>query len=127
MVYLADANPYTRGPGRYKIPGFGDIPLELTVSLLRNAANKRAVYSSKAVGEPPLFLGAAVFYAIKDAIAASRKEHMAAASQDDGDGAATSVFRLDSPATAERIRLACGDKIAQAFPPLAGARWNTLA
>jgi xanthine dehydrogenase/oxidase len=88
--------------------------------LLRNAANEHAVFSSKAVGEPPLFLGAATFYAIKDAIGAARIEHGADASD-------ANVFRLDSPATAERIRVACEDKISRTFPPLEGARWNTLA
>ncbi len=38
---------YTRGPGMYKIPGFTDIPVEFNVSLLKGAANPRAVYSSK--------------------------------------------------------------------------------
>ena len=41
----------TFGPGNYKIPGFKDIPIEMHVSLLRNAPNARAVHSSKAVGE----------------------------------------------------------------------------
>ena len=35
------------------------------VALLRGASNPRAVYSSKAVGEPPLFLAASVFFAVK--------------------------------------------------------------
>merc|ERR1712020_611020 len=55
----------TKGPGAYKIPGFGDIPSEFNVSLLRGTPNPRAVFSSKAVGEPPLFLAASVFFAVK--------------------------------------------------------------
>jgi xanthine dehydrogenase molybdopterin-binding subunit B len=35
------------GPGNYKIPGFGDIPVEFNVSLLKGSRNQRAVYSSK--------------------------------------------------------------------------------
>uniref|UniRef100_A0A3B3VEH9 xanthine dehydrogenase n=1 Tax=Poecilia latipinna TaxID=48699 RepID=A0A3B3VEH9_9TELE len=89
----------TRGPGSYKIPAFGDIPTQLTVSLLRDAPNEKAIFASKAVGEPPLFLAASVFYAIKDAIRAARAE-----SQMMG------PFRLDSPASAERIRNACCDR-----------------
>lgn len=38
---------YTRGPGMYKIPAFGDIPVELKVSLLRDAPNEKAIFSSK--------------------------------------------------------------------------------
>jgi len=44
----------TRGPGAYKIPGFGDIPSQLTVSLLRDAPNDKAIYASKvALQNPP--------------------------------------------------------------------------
>ena len=38
---------FTRGPGNYKIPGFGDIPVEFNVSLLKDSRNEKAVYSSK--------------------------------------------------------------------------------
>ncbi len=54
---------------------------------------------SQAVGEPPLFLAASVFFAIKDAILAARAE-----------GGLTGTFQLDSPATCERIRMACVDR-----------------
>ncbi|XP_027866259.1 xanthine dehydrogenase/oxidase isoform X1 [Xiphophorus couchianus] len=96
----------TRGPGSYKIPAFGDIPTQLTVSLLRDAPNEKAIFASKAVGEPPLFLAASVFYAIKDAVRAARAE-----SQMMG------PFRLDSPASAERIRNACCDRFTKLCPP----------
>ncbi|XP_022619725.1 xanthine dehydrogenase/oxidase, partial [Seriola dumerili] len=95
----------TRGPGSYKIPAFGDIPTELTVSLLRDALNDKAIFSSKAVGEPPLFLAASVFYAIKDAISAARAE-----------AGISGPFRLDSPASAERIRNACSDRFTKLCP-----------
>ena len=53
--------------GTYKIPTANDIPVDLRVTLLKDAPNPRTplVHSSKAVGEPPLFLGAAVFFALK--------------------------------------------------------------
>lgn len=47
MVYSPTGMTFTRGPGTYKIPGFGDIPREFNVSLLKGATNPRAVYSSK--------------------------------------------------------------------------------
>ncbi|KAK5847441.1 hypothetical protein PBY51_016565 [Eleginops maclovinus] len=96
----------TRGPGSYKIPGFGDIPTQLTVSLLRDAPNDKAIFASKAVGEPPLFLAASVFYAIKDAVSAARVE-----------SGLHGPSRLDSPASAERIRNACSDKFTKLVPP----------
>ncbi|XP_067942765.1 xanthine dehydrogenase/oxidase-like [Watersipora subatra] len=94
----------TRGPGAYKIPGFGNIPQEFNVSLLKDAPNVKAVYSSKAVGEPPLFLAASVFFAIKLAIQAARK-----------DAGKDVNFRLDSPCTPERIRMACADTLTDQF------------
>jgi hypothetical protein len=47
MVYSPTGTVYSRGPGVYKIPGFSDIPIEFNVSLLKEAPNKHAVYSSK--------------------------------------------------------------------------------
>lgn len=52
------------------------------------------------VGEPPLFMGSAVFFAIRDAINAARR-----------DAGVEEVLTLYSPATAERIRLGCEDEI----------------
>ncbi|KAM9328515.1 xanthine dehydrogenase/oxidase-like [Pholidichthys leucotaenia] len=104
LHYSPDGVLLTRGPGSYKIPAFGDIPANLTVSLLRDAPNEKAIYSSKAVGEPPLFLAASVFYAIKDAISAARAE-----------SGLSGPFRLDSPASAEKIRMACSDRFTQMF------------
>ncbi|KAH0622641.1 hypothetical protein JD844_025123 [Phrynosoma platyrhinos] len=106
LRYSPEGNLYTRGPGMYKIPAFGDIPTEFHVSLLRDCPNKKAIYSSKAVGEPPLFLSASVFYAIKDAIIAARQE-----------SGLKEPFRLDSPATPERIRNACVDVFTKMCPP----------
>ena len=64
-------------------------------------------YFSKAVGEPPLFLAASVFYAIKNAIRSAR-----------ADAGVAEDFHLDSPATAERIRLGCEDKFLEQVPQL---------
>ena len=54
----------------------------------------------QAIGEPPLGLATTVFFAIKDAIAAARN-----------DVGLDGPFPLDSPATAERIRMACVDDL----------------
>ncbi|XP_069624485.1 xanthine dehydrogenase/oxidase isoform X2 [Ranitomeya imitator] len=105
LKYSPDGNLYTRGPGMYKIPAFGDIPDEFNVSLLRDCPNSKAIYSSKAIGEPPLFLSASIFYAIKDAIMSARAE-----------SGITGMFRLDSPATPERIRNACVDQFTKLCP-----------
>ena len=41
----------------YKIPGFKDIPVDFKVTVMDGVRNSRAIHSSKAVGEPPFFLG----------------------------------------------------------------------
>ncbi|KAF3048018.1 hypothetical protein E8E12_006738 [Didymella heteroderae] len=92
----------TRGPGNYKIPGFRDIPQVFNVSLLKdvNWENLRTIQRSRGVGEPPLFMGSSVFFAIRDALKAARKEF-----------GETDVLHLVSPATPERIRISCADPI----------------
>ena len=92
---------HTTGPGTYKIPAFNDVPETFNVSLMDNVDNPFAVHSSKAVGEPPFFLGCSVFFALKDAIKAARDEK-----------GVSDNFELRMPATSERIRMACLDDIA---------------
>ncbi|KAJ0175481.1 hypothetical protein K1T71_008640 [Dendrolimus kikuchii] len=116
LIYSPTGTLYSRGPGAYKIPGFGDIPLEFNVSLLKGAPNPRAVYSSKAVGEPPLFLACSAFFAIKEAIKAAR-----------ADAGVPLEFRFDSPATSARIRMACEDHITKKLDkpdPKTFVPWN---
>ncbi|KAL6053752.1 xylitol dehydrogenase, variant 2 [Balamuthia mandrillaris] len=91
----------TNGPGAYKIPSADDIPRQLNVYLMRDSKNAKAVHSSRAIGEPPLFLGASCFWAIRHAIQAARADV----------GLGDEYFRLDSPLTGERIRMACWDHL----------------
>lgn len=99
MIYSPTGIVFSRGPGVYKLPGFADIPGEFNVALLKGAPNPRAVYSSKAVGEPPLFLASSIFFAIKEAIKCARRDE----GLDD-------EFKFISPATSARIRMACQDQ-----------------
>eukprot|EP00455_Lapot_gusevi_P049466 TRINITY_DN701_c0_g1_i2.p1 TRINITY_DN701_c0_g1~~TRINITY_DN701_c0_g1_i2.p1 ORF type:complete len:499 (-),score=127.80 TRINITY_DN701_c0_g1_i2:250-1746(-) len=97
---------FTRGPGTYNIPSFNDVPVDFRIHFLKNAPNPRAVYSSKAIGEPPFFLSASVFFALKEAIYAARAESNL-----------SNWFALHSPATCERIRMACTDHFTNQFVP----------
>eukprot|EP01090_Pellita_catalonica_P015811 TRINITY_DN435_c0_g3_i1.p1 TRINITY_DN435_c0_g3~~TRINITY_DN435_c0_g3_i1.p1 ORF type:complete len:574 (+),score=113.74 TRINITY_DN435_c0_g3_i1:207-1724(+) len=90
----------TNGPGAYKIPSSDDIPREFNISLMKGSENPLSVMSSRGIGEPPLFLGASVYFAIHEAIRSARK-----------DAGITSFVQLDSPLSAERIRMACYDDI----------------
>ena len=93
---------FTKGPGTYKIPGFRDIPQVFNVSLLKDVEweNLRTIQRSRGVGEPPLFMGSTVFFAIRDALKAGRKQW-----------GEQEILSLQSPATVERIRISCADPI----------------
>lgn len=102
LWHRASGQIFTKGPGAYKIPGFRDIPQEFNVSILKDVEweNLRTIQRSRGVGEPPLFMGSAVFFAIRDALKAARKQW-----------GEESVLSLWSPATVERIRVSCADPI----------------
>ena len=102
---------HTQGPGTYKIPAFNDTPEIFNVTLMDGVANPFAVHSSKAIGEPPFFLGSSVSSAIKDAIRAARRQGIKDGIINAGEG--SEEFALMLPATSERIRMAVCDKISQ--------------
>lgn len=94
---------FTQGPGAYKLPSFNDTPEIFNVKLMDGVANPFAVHSSKAIGEPPFFLGCTVFFAIKEALREARIETLGEAKK--------KRFDLMLPATSERIRMSVGDEI----------------
>ena len=102
LWHRASGQLFTKGPGTYKIPGFRDIPQVFNVSLLKDVEweNLRTIQRSRGVGEPPLFMGSSVFFAIRDALRAARKQY-----------GVENVLQLQSPATPERIRVSCADPI----------------
>ena len=102
LWHRASGQLFTRGPGTYKIPGFRDIPQEFNVSILKDVEweNLRTIQRSRGVGEPPLFMGSTVFFAIRDALKAARKQY-----------GVEDILSLQSPATPERIRISCVDPI----------------
>jgi xanthine dehydrogenase large subunit len=65
---LRDGAPITTGPSTYKIPSFGDPPIDLRIELLEGAGQEEVIGGSKAVGEPPLMLAIAVVTALRHAI-----------------------------------------------------------
>ncbi|KAK9703016.1 hypothetical protein K7432_010946 [Basidiobolus ranarum] len=102
-LFFPNGMLFTRGPGNYKIPGFRDIPQSFRVDLLDGVEYKqlKTIHGSKGIGEPPFFLGTSVYYAIRDAVGAARR-----------DNENTESFTLAHPATAEQIRMSCVDEIA---------------
>jgi xanthine dehydrogenase large subunit len=90
LVWNRDGRLLTTAPSTYKIPGFGDAPLDFRVALLQDAAQPEVIHGSKAVGEPPLMLGIGVVSALRHAIS--------------GFGSGEVELRL--PATCEAVLLA---------------------
>ncbi|KAG0375233.1 hypothetical protein BGX24_009380 [Mortierella sp. AD032] len=103
-LYFPNGRLFTQGPGNYKIPGFQCIPQEFNISFFEDVTHEsvKTVYKSKGVGEPPLFLGSSVYFAIRNALWYARQENGHPGS-----------FALSLPATPERIRMAVGDSIAE--------------
>jgi xanthine dehydrogenase/oxidase len=105
IYYAPDGKLIPYGTWNYKPPASKTIPVEFNVYLLNYVRNNHAtetpmdhygIQSSKSTGEPPLVLANTVFFAIKHAILAARQ-----------DAGHTEWFELESPATVERIQLAC--------------------
>ena len=122
LWHRASGSVFTKGPGAYKIPGFRDVPQKLEVKLLKDVEweNLRTIQRSRGVGEPPLFMGSSVFFAIRAAIRAARGGREESKSDNGTNGEGTNgtrndnkanVLSLQSPATVERIRIACDDDI----------------
>ncbi|KAI0562191.1 Aldehyde oxidase/xanthine dehydrogenase [Gracilaria domingensis] len=105
-VWLKEGRVFTVGPGTYKLPAFGDVPQDFRVRVLDKRGQEGSICSSKAIGEPPLFLAASVFFAIRDAISSSRRQN-----------GLTDWYSLDSPASVERIRLRCVEKVTDTILP----------
>ncbi len=86
----------------YKIPASVSIPLEMNINLFpREVArevpeNPNLLMSSKESGEPPLCLAVTVYFALKRAMLAARR-----------DRGHSEWFRLDLPCTVQRVREAC--------------------
>ncbi len=70
VVLAPDGGRLTRGPGTYKIPAVGDVPLDLRIQLLENAREDGVIHGSKAVGEPPLCLAIGTWIALCHAASA---------------------------------------------------------
>jgi xanthine dehydrogenase large subunit len=85
----------TRAPSTYKIPTAADVPEHFTVQLWPQANPEDTIFRSKAVGEPPFMLAISVWEALRDAVAAARRQR--------GKSTGADAMRLDAPATAERV------------------------
>jgi xanthine dehydrogenase large subunit len=72
LVFDGKGRLTTHAPATYKIPVASDIPARFVTRLHMRPNKTDSIYRSKAVGEPPLMLGIAVYSAILDAVHAAR-------------------------------------------------------
>ena len=68
LVYDAKGRLTTHAPATYKIPVASDVPPIFNTALFQRPNPTPSIYRSKAVGEPPLMLGIAVYSAVLDAV-----------------------------------------------------------
>jgi xanthine dehydrogenase/oxidase len=107
LIYDDEGRLVTDNIWSYKPPCSKSIPLDFRVKLhpvdeqrgAREAlAEKQAVKSSKAAGEPGLTLGLSAYFAIKRAVMDARRELTGR----------NDWLRMDLPATCQRIQTCCG-------------------
>ena len=95
VLFSKEGMLLTRGHDTYSAPTVMDIPSVFNVTLLRKSTpveNRRLLYSSKGIGEPPFLSGVSAFFAIKSAIIAAR-----------ADLGKEGVCKLVAPATPENV------------------------
>ncbi|MEE8524837.1 MAG: molybdopterin cofactor-binding domain-containing protein [Thermoanaerobaculia bacterium] len=74
LRYGDDGRNLTGALATYKVPDVYFMPDDLQVRFLENAGNPLGPFHSKAVGEPPLMYGIGVFFALRDAMQAFRRD-----------------------------------------------------
>lgn len=92
-----DGRNKSEGSWNYKPPNNKDVPQIFNVELYKGNASSKTLYGSKGLGECPFILAQSIPSAIKKAIHASRQERGLPAE-----------FRLDSPASPDRVQQAMG-------------------
>ena len=76
LYYHESGKLLSHSPTTYKIPNIQDTPRVFNIELLENHQNLQNVHRSKAVGEPPLLLGASVWTAVKHALSFRSKNEL---------------------------------------------------
>ncbi len=74
LIYNAEGRLLSNALSTYKVPDIYSVPKEIDVFFMPTPGSKRAIFGSKAVGEPPLMYGIGAFFALRNAIKAFRPE-----------------------------------------------------
>ncbi|MFZ1678496.1 MAG: molybdopterin cofactor-binding domain-containing protein, partial [Saprospiraceae bacterium] len=73
LVYDAFGKLRSNALSSYKIPDIYSVPHTIDIKSLSTTRENLAIFSSKAVGEPPLMYGIGAYFAIRDAVRAFNK------------------------------------------------------
>lgn len=76
LFYNEKGKLLSHSPTTYKIPNIQDTPRVFNIELMENHTNTQNVHRSKAVGEPPLLLGASAWTAVKNALNYRSHHHL---------------------------------------------------
>ena len=99
-IYRPDGSLLTDNVSSYKIPSIDDMPRDWTIEILQETQGppgRRGLHNSKGVGEANIQLGFSVYFAVKDAIRAIRRDN----------GLEPNAFTLSFPAMPHDILAAC--------------------
>jgi xanthine dehydrogenase large subunit len=100
IVYDANGKLRSNALSSYKIPDLYSVPHTIDIKPLNTTRENLAIFSSKAVGEPPLMYGIGSYFAIRDAIRAFNK---------------TVSPEYDAPFTPEKVLMALYDSEIKKF------------
>jgi len=92
LAYSKEGRLLAHNLSNYKVPDLHAMPRHVETYFLETEGNEKAVFKSKAIGEPPFLYGIGAFYAILDAMQAYRNVDFA---------------KLKAPMTPERVLMTC--------------------
>lgn len=99
VLYAENGRLLTDALSTYKIPDINAAPKQIDVRFLDNSENPMGIMNSKAVGEPPFMYGIGAYFALMNALKASRPDKR---------------FLLKAPMSPERVLTALYEPIAVA-------------
>jgi len=68
LLYDKEGKLMTNALSTYKVPDIYSVPKEIAIHFLETQKDNLAIFSSKAVGEPPLLYGIGAYFALRNAV-----------------------------------------------------------
>jgi xanthine dehydrogenase large subunit len=68
LLYNKEGKLMTNALSTYKVPDIYSVPKEIVIHALDTRGSERAIFHSKAVGEPPLMYGIGAYFALRNAV-----------------------------------------------------------